>query len=153
MKISKQQTIDLFKRYKEVSKTLGIKKDEELFEQLLENINTEENITNKPSKNTVKKPTPTKMFNDIVQANAEELGEYGLKKDIIENKDNMTKYWNSLSDAKKLKYTAFELNVMWYLISKFHIKYSSKTKADIVYNINSLVKNENMKGSFDNIIV
>lgn len=134
MKINKEKAIELLERHKEISKILSIKKDEKLFQQIIEYINIEED-KNKGNEKTVKKATPIKMFAEIVESNAKDLTKFGVKKEIIDNKDNMSSYWKLINDVKRMKYTKFELNVIWHLISKYHIKYSNKSKDDIIYNI------------------
>ncbi len=149
MKLNKEKAIELICRHKEATRILGLEKDVKLFEQIIEYINFEESTVTK----TTKKPTPLQQFNEIVASGSNDLKKYGIKTKIIANKDSMIEYWNAIDEDVKEKYTIFDLNVIWYLISKHHTKYISKNKKDIIFNINSLVRDKNMKGSFDNIIV
>ena|GEM_PF-2274808 len=150
--------IQVTKKYKNISSSLGLTNDERIFNYILNHfLNLIEPVEGNNHSVQTKVQKRNKYgemeFQSILSNEPIDISGYDLDVRIQNNKDKIIDFWYSLSDDEKNDFTIFELNVILYLISKEYNKYQKKDKKGILSLINTVVKNKRMDNSYNNIIV
>ncbi|GHU16939.1 hypothetical protein FACS1894163_07220 [Spirochaetia bacterium] len=149
--MNKVDIINLLERYKNISSILHLQKDIENFNEIIRLIN--ENYSMPSSTGNKNTKEDKDKFDRIVENKGFDLRKYSIKSCIIENKDEMCSFWDSLVENKKLEFTIFELNIILYFISEQYNKYINKDKNRIILIINNLVKKLQLMDSYNKIVV
>lgn len=150
--MDKVSAIHLLKKYKDISHILGLKKDEELLNELINMV--DKNIDSFKKEKIVKKSQYGETdFLQLIQKQLMDISKYKLSDSIISNRDNILIFWGSLTEENKSIYTIFELNVILYLISPQYNKYQKKDKRTLIRFINYAVREKKQVESYKTIKV
>ena len=112
--MSKNNIIDLLKKYKKIAGILSLDEDIALFNESISLIN--------------------KIFNDeeifytMISDENIDFSKYNINQEIIKHKDDISSYWKYISNDEKSKLRTLDLNIIRYILNKNNCGFTKNRK-------------------------